>query len=391
MSIFSKLYGDAEVIGLDIGSHTIKVVQLQDERGDLVLRKAGSRPTPPGATKGGVVMDTGAVAQTVSSLLSALEIPATQVVAGVAGPTVVVRQVQMPYMSERQLRKSIQWEARSYISFPVEDSVLEFQILGQRDGGQLDVMLVATPRDMVDTRVEALERAGLEPIAIELEPFATMRALVDFNASAVFEHETVALVDGGASFTEINIVKNRRFVLTRTIPIAGNSMTDAIASALAMDNDKANALKETAMQVVCSEEERATLDPFAQQASRAVEPLLDELIREIRRSLAYYDYQQQTPAEDDDQGHVPGVNRIILSGGCARMAGLTAYFQSQLGVPVVQARMFGQGEIQTRGLSQEYLEEHSPTLVVATGLALREIMLNGRAPVAARAAAAVDA
>jgi len=378
MTMFSKLYSDADVIGLDIGSHTIKVVQLDEERGGLVLRKAGSRPTPPGSTKGGVITDADAVAQAISSLLRALEISATQVVAGVAGPTVVVRQVQMPHMSERQLRKSIQWEARSYISFPVEDSVLEFQILGQKDGGQLDVMLVATPRDMVDARVEAIERAGLEPTAIELEPFATMRSLIEFGGSSDFEHETVAMVDSGAAFTEIDIIKDRRFVLTRTIPIAGNSMTDAIASALAMDNDKANALKETAMQVVCSEEERATLDPFAQQASRAVEPLLDELIREIRRSLAYYDYQQQTPAEDDDQERVPGVNRIILAGGSAKMAGLSAYFQTQLGVPVEHASVFSRGLIQTPGLSQEYLDEHSPTLVVATGLALREMMLSGK-------------
>ena len=132
------------------------------------------------------------------------------------------------------------------------------------------------------------------------------------------------------------------------------------------------------MQVVCSEEERATLDPFAQQASRAVEPLLDELIREIRRSLAYYDYQQQTPAEDEERGHTPGVNRITLSGGTAKMAGLAAYFQAQLGVPVEPASIFSYGQIQTPGLSQEYLDEHSPTLVVAAGLALREIMLSGK-------------
>jgi Tfp pilus assembly PilM family ATPase len=106
--------------------------------------------------------------------------------------------------------------------------------------------------------------------------------------------------------------------------------------------------------------------------------LLDELIREIRRSLAYYDYQQQTPAQDDTQAHAPGVNRIILSGGSAKMAGLAGYFQVQLGVPVELAAVFDRGTIQTPGLSQEYLEEHAPTLVVATGLALREIMVNDR-------------
>jgi len=376
MSLFAKLYGTPEVIGVDIGSQSIKVVELVESRQGLLLRKAGSRPTPPEATKAGVIANTTAVADAINSLLQALEIDTASVVAGVAGPTVVVRQVQLPAMSERQLRKSIQWEARNYVSFPVEDSVLEFQILEPSSGsGQMDVMLVATPRDMVDTRVETLELAGLDPIAIEIEPFAAMRALVDWNPDPALENETVALVGLGATFTDINIVKNRKFVLTRMIPIAGNSMTEAVGSALSMDYEKANALKETAMQVVTAEEERATLDPFAQQASRAVEPLLDELIREIRRSLAYYDYQQQAPVESDQTA---GVNRIMLYGGSAKMAGLARYLQLNLGVPVETADIFADGRLQTPGLSQEYLKEHAPSLVVGTGLALRELMASGK-------------
>jgi len=375
MGLFAKLYGTPEVIGVDIGSQAIKVVELSESRQGLVLRKAGSRPTPPEATKAGVIANTAAVAETINALLQALEIDTASVIAGVAGPTVVVRQVQLPNMSERQLRKSIQWEARNYVSFPVEDSVLEFQILDASAGAQMDVMLVATPRDMVDSRVEALELAGLDPIAIEIEPFAAMRSLIEWTPNPALDGETIALVGLGAAFTDINIVKNRKFVLTRMIPIAGNSMTEAVASALSMDQEKANALKETAMQVVTAEEERATLDPFAQQASRAVEPLLDELIREVRRSLAYYDYQQQAPEEAEQAA---GVNRIMLYGGSAKMTGLAHYLQLNLGVPVETADIFADGRVETPGLSQEYLKEHAPSLVVGTGLALRELMVNGR-------------
>jgi type IV pilus assembly protein PilM len=377
MGLWSKLAGASEVIGIDIGSHSIKVVQLQETRSGITLRKAGTKPTPPDGTKAGVITNSAAVAQAIRELMAALEIEPCVAVAGVAGPAVVVRQVQLPSMSERQLRRSIQWEARNYISFPVEDSVLEFQILSENGSGpQMEVMLVATPRDMVETRVETLELAGLEPLALEIEPFAAMRSLVEYPSSVTTTgQETLALVGVGASFTDINLVQSGRFVLTRMIPIAGNSLTEAIAGALALDNEKAENLKETAMKVVLSEEERATLDPFAQQASRAVEPLLDELIREIRRSLAYYDYQRQG---GEDAEKPAGVNRVLLSGGSARMDGLKDYLQTQLGVPVEVSNPFGDGQMSATGMSRDHLQAHSPSLVVGTGLALREIMLGKR-------------
>lgn len=373
MGIFSR-FNSAEVVGLDIGSHAIKLVQLEAGRDGLAVKKAGSRPTPPESVKAGVIVEPAAVAAEVSALLEALEVDATSAVAACAGPTMVVRQLQLPAVSERQLRKSLLWEARNYISFPVEESIIEFQVLG-KSNGQLDLMMVACPRELVEGQVETLALAGLEAVAVEIQPFSAIRALVEWSNDPAYDTETLALVGLGAAYTDINIVRGRNFVLTRMIPIAGDSMTEAISSALSMDKPQAAALKETAMQVVFSEEERALLDPFAQQASRAVEPLLDELIREVRRSLAYYDYQQQAPAE---QVQAPGVNRIIISGGSAKMAGLANYLQTQLGVPVQSADIFGGSGLPAPGLSPEYLEQHAPSLVIAAGLALRELMLSNK-------------
>jgi type IV pilus assembly protein PilM len=360
-------------IGLDIGSSAIKLVQLQDTKSGTALYKAGSAPTPRESVKGGVVVDPLAVAKAIESLLEALQVESGTVTAGVAGPTVVVREVPLPVMSDRQLRKSIQWEARNYISFPVEDSIVEFEVLERPpagEGSQMRVMLVAAPRDMVDSQVEAVELAGLDPAVVEIQPFAMMRGILATDGMATEEGDTTAVLGIGAAYTDITIMKDGMFVLTRMIPIAGDAFTEAIKNALDIDTEEANQLKETAMQIVSSEEERATLDPAAQQASRAIEPLLDELIREVRRSLAYHDYQQQAP--DAGAGDL-GVNRLLLSGGSAKLPRVHEYFQAQLGVPVEIVSVFGNGHLRAQGVNQDYLQSHAPTLLVGAGLALREL------------------
>jgi len=232
-------------------------------------------------------------------------------------------------------------------------------------------MLVAAPRDMVDSQVETIELAGLELVAVEMQPFAALRGLMVANGQVQSDSETAALLEIGASYTEITIVKNKEFVLSRMIPIAGNSFTDAVKTALDVAAEEANQLKENAMHVVLSEEERATLDPAAQQASRAIEPQLDELIREVRRSLAYHDYQQQSP--DAEAGEL-GVGQILLSGGSAKLPRVADYFQAQLGVPVSVVNVFGQDGVQAHGVNQDYLQSHAPALLVGTGLALRELL-----------------
>jgi type IV pilus assembly protein PilM len=385
MSLLPRLVPGNTSIGLDIGSSGIKLVQLRHTKNGVALYKAGSAPTPPDSVKRGVVVDPLAVAKAVTSLVDALQVEGIAVAAGVVGPTVVVREVPLPVMSDRQLRKSIQWEARNYISFPVEESVVEFQVLERPDsasGGQMRVMLVAAPRDMVDSQVETIELAGLEPVAIEIQPFAAMRGLLASNGEARAQDCVTAVLEIGAAYTVITIMKNGEFILTRMIPIAGDAFTEAVKNALDIELEEANQLKETAMQMVLSEEERATLDPVAQQASRAIEPLLDELIREVRRSLAYHDYQQQS---SDEAAGSFGVNEVLLSGGSARLPKIADYFQAQLGVPVQLADIFGQKGLRTQGVDAGYLRSHAPILLVGAGLALRELQLPGPAKAGVRA------
>jgi len=375
MGLFGKFPGAQHAVGIDIGSHTIKVVQVVANRNGYQLTHAGSTPTPAEAVKQGVIDDRPAVAEALNALLRTLGLNTPWVVAAVAGPTVVVRQVRMPIMPEHQLRKSITWEARNHISFPVEDSAVSFQILGTStvdNSPQMDVMLVASPRELIDSRVDTLEQAGLEPIAVELEPFALMRSAIEMPGNGQLTRETIALVDIGATFTQISIVSHGNFVLNRSVTIAGNSFTEAIAGVLGIDASQAETIKETETQVVTNEVTRATLTPVGQQASRALEPQLDELVREIRRSFAFYDYQQG-PA-GGAQG-VDGVSRIILSGGSANMAGLTECLRDQLSLPVETIDLFAAGNVQLP-VGADELQGQVNRLTTAMGLALREPMLE---------------
>lgn len=376
MALLGKLSGANDTIGIDIGSHTIKVVQVGLTRNGYVLMRAGSTPTPPEALRQGVIDNRLAVAEAIFTLLRTLGINSPLAVAAVAGPSVVVRQVQLPAMPAQQLRKSIQWEARNYLSFPVEDSLLEFEILGTQtaDGTpKMDVMLVATPRELVDSRVATLEQAGLEPIAVELEPFALMRAVVDLPTGMMGVNETMALVDIGATYTHISLISNGNFILSRSVTIAGNSFTEAIAQVLGIEHAQAEDLKEQEGQVVSDEAERAELSPVGQELSRALEPQLEQLVREIRRSFAFYDYQQ-TPGAAQGNRMTQGVSRVVISGGTAKLIGLSHYLQEQLGIPVETVNLFSNSAIQLPPGAEE-IQTQVPTLATAFGLALREPML----------------
>jgi len=372
MNLLSRFSGTSETVGIDIGSHSIKVVEVVYTRNGYLVTHAGSTPTPPDAIKQGVVDNQLAVAEAIHTLLQTLGIKTPLAVAAVAGPSVVIRQVQLPSMPESQLRKSIYWEARNYITFPVEDSRVELQILGTSatDGTpQMDVMLAATPRDLVDRRVQALELAELDPIAIELEPFALMRSTIELLHGSQAMTETVALVDIGATYTSITVVSNGVFKLTRSVAAGGNALSEAIASAMGISVSQAEEVKENEVKVVTDEVDRAMLTPLSQEASRALEPQLEELVREIRRSFAFYDYQRTPGAAE-----IQGISRVILTGGTARLNGLSEYLTGQLGVPVQLLNLFQMGALLLPE-GAEGLDTQLPLLSTALGLALREPML----------------
>ncbi|MCE5200637.1 type IV pilus assembly protein PilM [bacterium] len=366
--MLSSLFSKETTVGIDIGSSCIKAVEIEPTARGWELVNAAVAPTPADAIREGVIVNVAEVSQQIRSLLKEAGIRATGAISAISGSQVIVRQVQFPKMPEATLRKSIKYEASKHISSSMEDSAVEFEILGDvpDSPGMMNVMLVAAPREMVDTRVAAIESAGLEPLVIDVEAFAIIRALVDFSASDEYLQKTVALIDMGASHTDVNIVSKGEFALTRNIPIAGNSFTNAVKSLTGSSFDDAERAK---LEMTSG----SPLDELSAREGdnrswKVVQPLLDELIREIRRSIHYY--QSQFPEGSPEAL----VSQITLTGGTARMPGMSAYMSAKLSIPTQIADIFSQSAIGTSKISPEFVSEHGPVLAVGTGLGLKEMV-----------------
>lgn len=366
--VLSSLFSKETIIGIDIGSSCIKAVEIEPTASGWTLKNAAVTATPREAIKDGVVINILDVSSGIRNMLRDAGIKATSAVCAVSGSQVIVRQVQFPKMPEAALRKSIKYEASKYISSSMEDSIVEFQILGDaEETGQMNVMLVAAPKDMVDSRVNVIESSGLEPLVIDIEAFAMIRSLVEFSATDEYLHKTVALIDMGASHTDVDIVSKGEFALTRNIPIAGDSFTNAIKSLTGETFDEAERLK---LEMTAGNPlDQLNTAESDNKSWRVVQPLLDELIREIRRSVHYY--QSQFPEDSSDAI----VSKVVLTGGSVRMPGIDAYITNKLSIPTEIGHVFKQSAVSVgSGVSQQFISDYGPVLTVGTGLALKEFI-----------------
>ena len=376
----SQIFGKEKVVGVDIGSRFIKVVQAEAGRapGTWQIVKAAVGPTPADAVRDGIVMDQTGVAQALRALMQSENIDANAAVAAISGASVIVRHIKLPRMAESVLRRSVRFEAAKHISSNVDDSMIEFEITGAVPGedDKMSVMLVAAPIDMVESRLAVLTQAGLEPVGVDIEAFALQRALVDLSPTRPGEGTTLALLDIGATTTDVNIVTNGLFALTRSIPIAGDSFTQALKTVA--PGEGWNALEEIKARVEMTTLLQPDADPEAATLARAIQPALDELLREVRRSTNYYQSQLSDPANSilpagtTSQTSGP-VARIIITGGSAKMKGLEAYMAARLGIPVEIWDPFAGPALDTAPMAPGFIEENHPFLVTGVGLALKDL------------------
>jgi type IV pilus assembly protein PilM len=376
----TQVFGKEKIVGIDIGSRFIKAVQAEAGRspGSWRIIKATIVPTPHDSVRDGIVVDQMGVAAALRAMLSDAGIEANAVVSAISGNSVIVRHIKLPKMPENVLRKSVRFEAAKHISSSVEDSMIEFEITGTVPGedDKMNVMLVAAPNDMVESRLLALTQAGLEPVAVDIEAFALQRALVDFSPTRPGEGTTLALLDIGATTTDVNIIANGLFALTRNIPIAGDSFTQAIKS-IAPGAGWAE-LERMKTEVDMAALLQGDNDSEAAALARTLQPAIDELLREVRRSTNYYQSQLADtansilPAGTTSQTSGP-VGKIVITGGSAKMRGLEAYMSARLGVPVEIWNPFQNPELEAGQIEPSFIDENHPFLVTAIGLALKEL------------------
>ncbi|MBK5289914.1 MAG: type IV pilus assembly protein PilM [Acidimicrobiia bacterium] len=355
------------LIGLDIGTNAVRVAEL--EPGDPPrLVSFGQVALPVGAMRDGEVVDPAAVTAAISRLWSELSLKKAPVRVGVATPRVLVRTVDLPTMSDDELAGALQFQAQELIPIPLEDAVLDFQILealpipeavgdGPPPQPMSRVLLAAAHKDLIRNLTGAVRAAGLSVASVDLVPLALVRSVgrrVSDNGGGV---EAVVSVGGGVTVVVVHELGVPRFV--RILGSGGRSVTDAIARDLELTTEQAEAVKRNG--------ETAPADLVARARTAMVRPI-NELVEQIRGSLDYYRTQSDAIR----------LLRVTLTGGGSLTPGLADQLVDTVGVPVDLARPrehIGVGDI---GFPEDQLPLLDPFLPVPVGLALGGLMTGKR-------------
>jgi type IV pilus assembly protein PilM len=340
--------GSKRTVGLDIGSSSIKVVELDHSGTTPQLVKFGRCGLLPEAIVDGEIMDRDVVVDTIAELMEVNGITSRDVVAAVSGRAVIVKKIQMDKMSDEEARAAIQWEAEQHIPFDVDDVALDFQILNpDASPDKMDVLLVAAKKEMLEARADLIRAAGLHPVTIDVDSFAVQNA---FESSYDYAEGSVTLLlNVGCFVTNVNIVRDGIPYFTRDLSFAGNAILEAVQKDLGVDHEAACEILEN------PGEERAD------DLHSIVGLVGEELAVGIEKSLSYL----------RASGEADHIDRICLSGGSSFAPGLRESIEKRQGSPVEIANPFRKLEWEDGVFGDVEPATLGPHYMVATGLALR--------------------
>ena len=343
-------------IGLDIGTSVVRAAELSFGRGGTTLDRFGQVVLPEGVVRDGEVVDETAVVEAIKHLWSATGFSHKRVVLGVANQRVIVRQLDLPWMEQAELRKTLPLHVADMLPIAIEASVLDFypleEIVNDSGARMLRGLLVAAQRDTVLANVHAAEKAGLKVNGVDLTSFAVLRAMGRQTGLTV---ETEALIDIGARVTNIIVHSSGIPRFVRILLMGGQDVTDAVSEQLGVPLEQAEGMKQHFATHGQGEE--------LAMVSRTVATTSQDFVDEIRGSLDYY--ASSNPGAP--------VERIVISGGGSRLDGLLDRLNNGTRLPVVQGDPLWPLRLGRTGLDTDQLEFIKPLAAVPVGLALGAI------------------
>lgn len=346
-------------VGLDIGTTGVRAAELSLGKDLATLERFGQVALPPGAVRNGEVVDVEAVAAAIKQLWAATKFRTKKVIVGVANQKVIVRQVDLPWLPEAELRAALPLQVSDHIPMPVEEAILDFHALEEYESEagarMVSVMLVAAAKDMVRSTVDAVTLAGLRPVMVDLTPFALLRALGTLDELGLYSEDAEALVDIGASVTNIVIHQGGVPRFVRILLMGGGDITDAVAERLGVDSEQAEAVKQNLGIPV---QPGVAID--AAPAARIIESRGAAFVEGVVGSLDYY----------RSQNDAARISRIVLSGGGGRLTGLAERLGSATRLPVVQGSAISRLRVGKVGLSPEQMSYLEPLASTPVGLAM---------------------
>ena len=345
------------LVGVDIGTSSIKVCQLKDGRKGLGLVRLGYVPLGPQIIVDGQMMDAKAVVEALSKAFRDFKIKQRECAVSVSGQSVIIRKITVPMMTPAELDEQIQWEAEQHIPFDIKDVQVDYQVLRRRpDASQMDLLLVAAKRDQIDDYAQLARNAKLRPVVCDIDAF-TVQNLFEFSRGLPAD-QTIALINVGASLSSLNIIAGGVSAFTREIANGGNVITEEIQKQLNVPFDQAEAYK-------CG---GSVEDPYRaqgmvpQQVVQIVESITDSIAAEIQRSL---DFFMATSGEGE-------IARIYVTGGSANLISLAQSIERRARVAVETWPPTERLSIEAKEVNTQLLQQRAAQLPVALGLSLRK-------------------
>lgn len=339
------------LIGLDIGSRTLKAAEIIDTKKGPRLKKFGTVDIPPGLIEDGAINNSEKVAEYIRQLFKENKLMERNVAVSIGGFSVIVKKIYVQKMDENKLQETIQFEAEQYIPFDISDVNLDFQILGENENNpnQMSVFLVAAKKEMVNEYINLVQMAGLNPCIIDVEAFA-LQNIFEFNYDAT--NENIALIDIGASKTSLNILKGSSSLFMRDVSLGCGQINQKIVSLAGCALDEAEQIK------LGSKDEKISPEDLKEIVSSVV----SDWCAEIKRAL---DFFYSTYPDDV-------ITKIMLSGGGANIKEFRQRLAMETSAEVELIDPFNKLEL-ADNLDSLYLKKIAPQAAISMGLALRRI------------------
>lgn len=337
-------------IGLDIGSSYVKTVKLKESKGSYELELYDVHPLPQELIVDGSIIDSLRLVDSIKEMMKKTGIKTRDAVISISGhSSVIIKRIALPEMTEEDLSESIKFEAEQYVPFDIEDVNLDFQIIGPKEEpGQMDVILVAVKKDIINEYISVVKEAGLNPVVVDIDSFA-LENMYGCNYE-IEADRNVALLNIGASTINLSILKNGISVFTRDSSLGSNIHTEALQREFNLSYENAERLKRG----------EAVENVSPEDAAAVVEAASEEIISEIIRS---FDYFRSTTVHED-------IAQVVLSGGCALIPKFADMISAKAGIETRVADPFKHIKIPKR-FDEAHIREVAPIMAVAVGLALR--------------------
>ena len=351
--MFKKGMGKKNLVGLDIGSSSVKAVELNRKGNGFQLMNLGFENLQSDTIVDGQIMELNNVSNVISNIFSEHQIRTNRVAASVSGHSVIVKNIVLPQMSEEELQESFSWHAEEHIPFDIADVNLDYQLTG-KSSESLQVLMAACKSDKIANVKQAIQLAGKQPVVIDVDAFA-MQNCYEVNYQPQ-PGQVVVLLNIGAATMNINILNGNRSIFARDISVGGSQYTSLLQKEFGLTFEQAESVKRGGP--LPEGIEPRPIQPI-------IEAVSDILALEVRKTMDFY-------RATADESNV-GIQKILLAGGGSKLPGLAEYLAKRFEISVEVFDPFRQIEVDANKFDPDYMREIVPEMAVAVGLALRGV------------------